>query len=533
MNYFHAMQKRFTLLFLLILPLAVIAQDIDVQHYKFELELSDKSDTIKGKATITVKALESLTSFNLHLVRVAKGKGMLVERVIQNSQNKNRLRFVHTGEQLTVILYDSLRKGHTTDVTVFYKGIPADGLVISKNKFGERTFFGDNWPTRARNWLPSNDVPADKSSVEFIVTAPGHYSVVSNGIKLQERELPGKLKLTHWKEDLPLPTKVMVIGVARFAIKNYEGTDSLPVSAWVYPKDSSKGFHDYALAMEIIDFFRDYIGPYPYRKLANVQSTTIFGGMENANAIFYDQNSVRGDRSSEGLIAHEIAHQWFGNMATEKHFSHLWLSEGFATYLTNLYMEKKYGEDARDSLLKNQKRQVLRFAADNPDIPVVDSTSPYMDLLNANSYQKGAWILHMLREEVGDLNFREIIRTYYNQYQGSNADSRDFQRIAESIAGRDLNWFFDQWLNNGGVPKLEIQTSMRGGINEDELLIDVMQHGSIYKLPLNFTVIASDGEVKFHRVYLDQKEQRFTFKTKAPAQVTDDQSKWLLYIEKK
>ena len=172
MNYFHAMQKRFTLLFLFILPLAIAAQDIDVQHYKFELELSDKSDTIKGKATITVKALESLTSFNLHLVSVAKGKGMLVERVIQNSQDKNRLRFVHTGEQLTVILYDSLREGHTTDVTVFYKGIPADGLVISKNKFGERTFFGDNWPTRARNWLPSNDVPSDKSSVEFIVTAP-------------------------------------------------------------------------------------------------------------------------------------------------------------------------------------------------------------------------------------------------------------------------------------------------------------------------------------------------------------------------
>ena len=527
------MQHLALLLFAFLTSAFLHAQNIDVQHYKFQLELSDQSDSIKGEATVTVKALKPLSSFDLHLTRVSKGKGMTVERVIQNNQDKNRLRFVHTEETLTVILYDTLQPGQTTDVTVFYKGIPADGLVISKNKFGERTFFGDNWPTRARNWLPSNDVPSDKASVEFIVKAPEHYSVISNGLLLEEKKLSDKTKLTHYKEDLPVPTKVMVIGVARFAVKNYPETDSLPVSAWVYPKDSTKGFHDYALAVDILNFFEDYIGPYPYKKLANVQSTTIFGGMENANAIFYDQNSVTGKRTSEGLIAHEIAHQWFGNMATEKHFSHLWLSEGFATYLTNLYMEKKYGDYVRDSLLLNQKKQILRFVADYPGTPVVDSTSPYMDLLNANSYQKGGWILHMLREEVGDASFRQILRTYYNQYQGANAETKDFQRVAEAVSGKDLKWFFDQWLYRGGVPKLEMKYAVQGGVKEDELQIQVIQHGNIYKLPLNFTIIAADNEVKEYRVYIDKKDQTFTFKTKAPAKVNFDQSKWLLYQEKK
>src|SRR5207249_666261 len=131
------------------------------------------------------------------------------------------------------------------------------------------------------------------------------------------------------------------------AVKTFDDSPkNIPVSAWVYPQDSAKGFYDYALATEILKFYANYIAPYPYKKLANVQSKTIFGGMENASAIFYAENSVNGERTSEDLLAHEIAHQWFGDMASETSFEHLWLSEGFATYFTDLYFEKKYGKEA-------------------------------------------------------------------------------------------------------------------------------------------------------------------------------------------
>src|SRR6266700_4268795 len=197
----------------------------------------------------------------------------------------------------------------------------------------------------------------------------------------------------------------MVIGAAGFAVQ-YSGTiNGTPVYSWVYPENKEKGFYDYAQAVDILPFYIKHVGPYAYEKLANVQSKTIFGGMENAGAIFYSENTVTGTRVSESLLAHEIAHQWFGDMATETDWSHLLLSEGFATYMTILYFENKYGPDTARSMRTEDRNQVIEFAKKYKK-PVVDSSvTNYMELLNANSYQKGGWILHMLRMEAGDSAF--------------------------------------------------------------------------------------------------------------------------------
>jgi len=448
------MQKGLLSLFLLFTTL-VKAQDIDVLHYSFSLNLGDDNDRIIGIANITfVTNTDAKTaSFDLQNSD-GSGKGMQVSVVNDEGHNQKPLSFLHTGNKVLIQL-PFVKRSDTCIVSIAYAGIPDDGLIISKNKFGERTFFGDNWPNRAHHWLPCVDRPDDKASVEFIVAAPAHYSVVANGIKKGE-EHRNLQTITRWLEDTPIPTKVMVIGVAKFAVKTFTNSPpNVPISAWVYPQDSTKGFYDYALATEIVTFFSDYIAPYPFNKLANVQSTTIFGGMENASCIFYDEKTVTGDRSSEDLLAHEIAHQWFGDMASEKSFAHLWLSEGFATYFTDLYFEKKYGKEAAAARLKEEREQVIAFAGSNSQ-PVVDSTTNLMSLLNANSYQKGCWVLHMLRNEVGDSAFHQIIKTYYNQYEGGNADTRDFEAVAEKVSGKNLKGFFDQWLYRPGVPKLEV-----------------------------------------------------------------------------
>ncbi|MGZ8545071.1 MAG: M1 family metallopeptidase, partial [Flavisolibacter sp.] len=326
----------------------------------------------------------------------------------------------------------------------------------------------------------------------FFVSAPAHYSVISNGVKISEQVLKNGMKQTHWREVIPQPTKVMVIGVARFAVKQYQNAGSnLPVSAWVYPQDSIKGFYDYAVTPAILDFFTSYIGPYPYQKLANVQSTTIFGGMENASAIFYAENSVTGDRESEDVMAHEIAHQWFGNMASEKSFQHLWLSEGFATYLTNLYWEQKYGQEKFRERLEKDRKEVIEFAKKHQH-GVVDSSCNNMQLLNTNSYQKGGWVLHMLRREVGDKDFQNILRTYYQQYSGGNADTRDFEAVAEKVSGKELTWFFDQWLYRAGIPELEIETSIGNGMFH----FFVKQKGPVYRFTLGIDFIMEDGEYR-------------------------------------
>ncbi|MFN2458021.1 MAG: M1 family aminopeptidase [Chitinophagaceae bacterium] len=504
----------------------VHAQTIDVLHYKYFLELNDENDRIAGTAEVRIQFLQPLTEFSLDLVQVkANGKGMKVESVTGNGAQ-----FQQVNDKLKIILKTAGKTKQSQTFTISYNGIPEDGLIISKNKYGDRTFFADNWPNRGRNWIPCNDVPNDKASVEFIVTAPLHYQIISNGIQVEETSVSKNKKLTHWKEVIPIPTKVMVIGAAKFAIGRVDSSSCVPVTAWVYPQDKEKGYYDYTLATGILNFFSDYIGPYPFQKLANVQSKTIFGGMENASAIFYSEKSVTGNRSSEDLIAHEIAHQWFGNMATEKNFSHLWLSEGFATYMTDIYIENKYGKDSSSKRLQKERQQVIQFAKRSLKA-VVDTTSDFMELLNANSYQKGAWVLHMLRNEVGDSVFRKIIRIYYLQYKGSNADTRDFEAVAEKVSGKELTPFFNQWLYQPGVPKLSVKWRADG----NKIKATVIQTGEkLFRFPLQFAITTADGKTTMQKVLINEKETELKLDTNLkPVKIILDPNVSLLFEEVK
>lgn len=426
---------------------------IDVQHYNLKVILNDSNNIINGEASITTK----FTRPNGHVVfdlvqKMSSGKGMTV---ISVSKNNIALKFQQDAQHLVIV--DKVAVSDENTYTISYHGIPANGLIIDTNKYGDRTFFGDNWPNRAHNWFPCNDHPSDKATVEFAVTAPEHYQVIANGVQVEETNLPHHLKLTRYKENVLLPTKVMVIGVANFAV-NYSGdAGNIPVYSWVYPQNRDTGFKTYAAAKNIVPWFEQKIAPYPYKKLANVQSKTIFGGMENANAIFYFENSVT-DKSIEGLLVHEIAHQWFGNSASEKDWSHLWLSEGFATYMTHLYHEEKYGKDSMNNRLKEDRDEVIAFYKKRKT-PVSDTSASadLMQLLNANSYQKGGWILHMLRRKVGDSLFIKSIQQYYETYKGSNAGTDDLRKVFEDVCGQDLKDFFSQWIYTAGQPDLSIE----------------------------------------------------------------------------
>lgn len=498
--------KQAALFFFLFLPLFLLAQIPDVQHYRFALELSDASDTIRGLAVVRYQLPQPSATVNLHLQSVRNGRGMKVSSV---QQEGTPVAFKHSGDVLQ-IAFEQAQPAHTAnELSITYAGIPADGLIISKNKYGDRTFFSDNWPNRARQWVPCNDQPNDKASVEFIVTAPVQYQVISNGILVEETSVSATLKKHHWKESVAIPTKVMVIGAARMATALLDSAVGVPVSAWVYPQDRDKGFHDYAITGRMLQFFTDYVGPYGFEKLANVQSKTEFGGMENASAIFYAETSVTGDRRNEDLMAHEVAHQWFGNMATEKSFAHLWLSEGFATYLTNIYLEHQYGVKILQDRLRIDREEVIQFARQTGR-PVVDATDNLMSLLNANSYQKGGWVLHLLRRKLGDAHFQKILQTYYAQYRGGNADTEDFRKVAEEVSGASLADFFQQWLYNPGVPKIEIRWKhSRGAVQ-----LVVQQTGDhLFDFPLEIALVNSAGKQELHTLRINKIRENFSLPT--------------------
>ncbi len=483
------MKTVFRYLYILLLPLCFSANaqvqipSIDVQHYTFRIVLNDQNDTLKGHATVEIKFKKNADGFQLNLAKTnAEGKGMVVSSVFENGKS-----LAFSQDTGTVNITSHAKAGSLHSYTITYQGIPADGLIISTNKFGHRTFFGDNWPNRAHNWLPCADYPADKATVDFIVTAPDHYHVIANGLKTEEKEMAGHLKLTHWKESAPLSTKVMVIGVADFAVDHTGNIGSIPVYTYVFPENKNTGFASYAVAKEILPFYIKLFGPYAYEKLANVQSKTIFGGMENASAIFYFENSV-GDKGIEELMAHEIAHQWFGDAASEKSFAHLWLSEGFATYMTNVYLENKYGVETLQKRLKTDRGIVLGFEK-RRSTPVVDTAvkSNFMQMLNANSYQKGGWVLHMLRRKLGDTLFWKGIRAYYAQYKNGNANTDDFKQVMAQASSQNLDQFFKQWLYTGGHPKLTITWTYDDSKKALTIIIKQNQD-NLFEFPLELSI---------------------------------------------
>src|SRR5206468_1225423 len=207
----------------------------------------------------------------------------------------------------------------------------------------------------------------------------------------------------------------------------------------------------------------------------------------------------------EDVIAHEIVHQWFGDMASEKTFADLWLSEGFATYLTNIYIENKYGEEKMRERLKKDRNDVIEFVAKS-NHPVVDTTADLMYLLNANSYQKGGWILHMLRQEAGDSLFKICIQHYYNEYKGSNADTRDFESVVEKLTGKNLKWFFDQWLYRPGIPQLKIQYEWK----QNFLEVDIKQINPVLyiHLPLEVKTQLENGKTFLQKIVINEREQK-------------------------
>ncbi len=501
---------------------------IDITQYIFQLEVNDSTDVIAGKASISISFKKSISEFELDLInKDASGKGMEVQDVLLEGKH---LSFTHKNNRLKIIFPTSVKVGDVFTFQIVYKGIPQDGLIIGKNKFGDRGFFGDNWPDRGHHWLPVVDHPSDKAAVDFIIIAPLHYAVVANGIKIEESPIDSKRKLTHWHEEVPIPVKVMVAGIARFAVQYAGKVNDISVESWVYPQNRLEGFYDYAVAVKVLDYFHNHIGPYSYKKLANVQSKTRWGGLENANTIFYFENSVTGKGERESLIAHEEAHQWFGNSATENDWHHVWLSEGFATYFTNLYLENSYGHDRLVEEQKIDREQVIKYYLKNP-APVIDTTIVDIGkVLNTNTYQKGGWVLHMLRHEVGDRNFWKGIRQYYATYRNSNALTEDLQRIMEEVSGKDLEQFYKQWLYQAGHPI--ITGNWHYDSKSKSINIDLIQSqkGVLFEFPLDIEIIGQDGKKESQTVQVSTKSQKFSIPVAySPLNIALDPSTWLLF----
>ena len=485
---------------------------IDVEHYRFELTLSDATDRIEGRATVSVRfTANGVAELPLDLTGPSgDGTGMTVSAVESRGAP---LTYAHDADVLAIDLDVPGRSGERRSVTVTYAGVPASGLRAGPNRYGERTFFSDNWPNRARNWLPTVDHPYDKATSEMVVTAPAHYQVVSNGLLVEQTDGPGQTRRTHWRQSVPIATWLYVLGVARFAVQHVDDFRGAPIQTWVYPQDRDAGFHDFAVpTKQAMEYYHDRVGPFAYEKLANITSPVTGGGMEAATAIMYHESAVTGERTVRwrNVIIHEVAHQWWGNAVTESDWDDVWLSEGFATYFTLLFIEHAYGRDEFVEGLRSSAERVFAQYADDPDYRIVHDDLDDMSRVTTGAiYQKGSWVLHMLRGTMGDQAFWEGIRAYYARHMNANATTGDFRRAMEEASGLDLEAFFQQWLYSGGNPKLEgwwdydpTARAVRIELNQTQ------PAGPTYRLPLELG-IHFDGEAQPRSVELHEIDQRF------------------------
>lgn len=467
---------------------------VDVQSYDLSLDLPAIGNVITGYATLLVRHTARVDTLVLDLVRLT------VDSVRMDGA---RVPFTRTANEIHMPFW--ARGKQSVRVEVAYHGAVEDGLIVRTDSAGRWTGFGDNWPNRARYWIPSVDHPSDKATVSWTVTAPSERTVVANGVLVDRTPLPNGRTRTRWRESHPIAPYLMVIAAAPLTEYSLGKTacglalDHGCISQYVYtaPEQRTMLPGAFAQAGEIVRYFSTLVGPFPYEKLAHLQSSTRFGGMENATAIFYADPLFRTGRMGEGIIAHETAHQWFGDAVTEREWPHLWLSEGFATYFAALWTQHAHGDFAFRRDMARMRAEILADSAAVPTHAVIDTAQrDLLALLDVNSYQKGGFVLHMLRRQVGDSAFFGALRTYYSNSRDGTALSDDLRAAMEQTSGQKLGWFFHQWLERPGFPEVEVTWSSDS--SSHQVMLDVVQGSRFgaFRFPLTVEVQDADGVVR-------------------------------------
>ena len=521
------------------------APGFDALHYAISITLPDTGKVIRATTRVDLLLKDPMQdTLNLDF------SGLRVTQITTQFRDKKPkvVEFRQDSARLHIQVPPETKLGDTLHVTVTYDGTPDDGLIIGKNVHGDWGAFGDNWPDRARFWFPAIDHPSDKATSEFEVNAPARWEVVSNGVRgellqgLTDTSAPKRV--WRWHIDQPIPTYLMVIGATDFA----QGTVNrcarggnaaphadgcVPITYYSFPADSANAAKIFRRADQMVAFLSDLVAPFPYPALAHVQSATRFGGMENAGAIFYSERGIASGNMGEGTVSHETAHQWFGDSVTPGDWSDVWLSEGFATYFGNLFFERADSVQEFRRITQQSWRGYLQSQV--TDLAIVDTTAvpgnDLLQLLNANSYNKGGAVLHMLRGLLGDEVFFGGIKRYYSRYAYANARTRNLQRALEEQSGRDLGWFFDQWVYRPGYPQLRVSQTWDAAASEAVVTVEQTQKATwpVFRFPLELEFDTPSGPVRQRAEIFGKTSTVRVRLSGAPTAMRVDPDGWLLH----
>ncbi len=418
----------------------------DAQHYTLDLTWNDRQNSLSGTVTMDAKATQDLDTFNLDF------QGFDISQIEVNGE---AAKFERDGHELIIHAPQTLSDDQPFTVAVTYSGVPGKGVPDFYAGFAQgwirydQGVFVASEPNGAALWFPVNDHPLDKATYTFEITVPHVYTVAANGL-LQDVQQNGDTTTYTWESMYPMASYLATVNVADFVVQSSEGPNGLPIRNY-FPSDiSEQAVRAFSQTPDMIALYEKLFGPYPFEAYgAVVADTTLSFALETQTLSLFGREVAVG-RSSPGIvIAHELAHQWFGDSVSLSNWQDIWLNEGFATYASVLWLESTQGRAAMNNELRSYY-SVLTGAVR----PVPPGSPPVDDLFDTAVYLRGAWTLHALRLAVGDDVFFKIMRTYYDRYKYANASTHDFIDVAEEVSGQDLTTLFNEWLFQEHVPPM-------------------------------------------------------------------------------
>ncbi len=522
----------------------------DALHYDISLSFDMTGRTLSGDVilranilndnlnTIYMNFYDNMTVSSVMFVKVSTGSEISDLRTVEGFTDAS---YKRENNYIVITPTEKIKSGEEFLVRIIYNGKPKSVGFDSfsfKDLYGQ-TFAGSlSEPNYGPSWWPSKDLPDDKVTTTMHLTAPAGYQSVSNGKLIDVIQNSDSTSTYNWKSSYPIATYLVSIVSAKFAYwddtyTSVDGTKQMPVVYYVFQRDSAKARVDWKETPEMITVFAKTFGEYPFidEKYGMAQFGWTSGAMEHQTLTSMGYLLITGDGRYEHVIAHELAHHWWGDAVTLKDWKNIWLNEGFASYCEAVWEEYKRGKSAYLAYMKNMDFGYFSGTVFSPE-GFIDNPSVY-----ATIYQKGAWVLHMLRGVIGDDNFYKALRAYFEKYNYSNAETSDFIKVVEETSGQTLDWFFEQWVYKGtGRPKYEYSWKFENFQDQNNAnaftvrlqLKQVQTDWEVYKMPLKITVVTENGEKEF-TVFNDQKDQaiQLTVDSK-PKEIFIDKDGWVL-----
>jgi aminopeptidase N len=500
------------------------ANTFKVKHYALDLRIDPSRKSIAGHVRLSALAAAN----DVGAISLDMSDDLSVTSVTSEG---NDVKFSHQSNHLNITLAHTYRVSSPFEVTIEYKGSPSgNGFVFGQHQ-SVPMIYSYGLPFTAKQWFPCKDGPEDKAdSADITITVPASLFAASNGKLAKETTNSDGTKTFYWQVRYPIYPDVISVAVTNYAAftlqYQYSRSETMPMTFYVYPEDLEKAQKQFTILLDMMKHHVSAFGEYPFvKEKYGVAEFAENSFREHQTLPSFGAHLITGGHKRDWILAHELAHQWFGNSITVKNWSHVWLNEGFATYAYALWKESVGGKDEYMTVMRSWDKDEFPGSLFIKNIENAD------ELFSSTTFQKGAWVLHMLRHVMGDEAFSKSLKSYVKAYSYRSANTEDFKEVCEKEYGRSLDWFFKEWVYGVNRPAYVYKWGATPSGHGSIVKLTVTQeqtNADTFEMPIDVVIKTDAGERKFV-AWQKSKCQDFKFSVEEQAKgVEVDPDGWIL-----